>query len=611
MSHELSYVLDRAATLKAMNQQSLTERSRIRAIMNGGVEGIYAVMAWNLGKGASMSHSDIAGTYGVDLPTVNLLASGLERVAQKIGRAPSLKAPVMEDADERRRQQKKIDVVSGWDWRQRIELQYPQTGRWLPGYAFATWIVKGRKDPDGTPWPYVELRDPFDVYPGWFGSDQQPEEMAMVKVAPLHSLKHAYPDLGWDDLEKRLQRSRSSSSLSQNSGIVFGSQRTGAWEGPQTGIEVVEYMDSDGTSYVIPELEMMLTYVPNPLDSGPTFTFAKRFSFDRQISQYHHVIGLMSMMAKLNILGLIASEDSVFRETNIIGELESGEYKRGRFAVNFFAEGSAVSKPTGDVPQQVWAQIDRLERQLRIGAAYDVGQDAISPQSYATGAAVRELRSSESANIAENQLVLRHGSERVDEKRLEWATKMWRSRRTKIFDMAGTERYYKPATDIGDDYRTRRLYGAMATFDDQAKVVVGLQLLQGGIMSVETLQENIDGLEDLVRENDRIAAKTASDTLFARLAQRSEQDPKADAALVEIAANPSERTTILTKYFTPQEPQLSPEEQMALMAQAQGGLAPAEGLPSEAPPDVTSVMSRVEASGATAGGAQTVGTMRR
>ena len=66
MSHELSYVLDRAATLKAMNQQSLTERARIRAIMNGGVEGIYAVMAWNLGKGASMSHSDIAGTYGVD-----------------------------------------------------------------------------------------------------------------------------------------------------------------------------------------------------------------------------------------------------------------------------------------------------------------------------------------------------------------------------------------------------------------------------------------------------------------------------------------------------------------------------------------------------------------
>jgi hypothetical protein len=611
MTHDANHVLGRAQVLKQMNLHNQSDRHRIRSIMNGGVDGIMAIMVWDQGKGASMGAGEVANLYGVDLPTVNLLASGLDRSAQKIGRAPSLKAPITEEEAARRRQQKKIDVVAGWDYHQRLELQYPQAGRWALGYAIVPWVIKGRTAPDGTPFPYAELRDPYDVYPGWFGADQQPDELASVRKIPLLALRHAYPEENWDRIEAQIKENRRKGS-GEGAAAIFGSDRQASWEGPATGVEVIEYIDGTGTYYVIPEIGKLLTVVPNPLESGPPFVVARKFSFDRQISQYHHVIGLMSQMAKLNILGLIAAEDSVFRETNIIGELESGEYERGRFAVNMFAEGSRVEKPTGDVPQQVWAQIDRLERQLRIGAAYDVSQDAISPNSFATGAAVRELQSATQANISEYQLVFRHSVERLDAKRLEWAEAMWPSRRTRIFDISGKERFYRPSTDIRKDTRTRRMYGAMATFDDQAKVVVGLQLMQGDVMSVETLQENIDGLEDLERENDRIAAKKAWDTLLARLAARSEQDPKADAALVEIGNNPSQRRQILAKYFTPQDPQLSPEEQQALMAQQMPGLPPGAPMtaPMDQPPNVTSVLSRVEANGGTDAGVQTVGTRR-
>jgi hypothetical protein len=611
MPHDVSFVLDRAMSLKAINQQPQSERARIRAIMNGGVDGIHAIMAWDQGKGASMSsRGSIANNYGIDLPTVNLLASGLERFAQKVGRIPTLKAPLADDEGVRKRYQKRMDIVSGWDYQQGLELQFPQVGRWLPGYAFCAWVIKGRKDVDGNPYPVAELRDPYDLYPGWFGPDQQPDDMASVRKVPLHVIKHAYPELEWGDIEAKLKKARTGRSVS-TSVSTFGDSRSQTWEGARTGIEIVEYGDGDGWYYVIPEVEKLLSYVPNPLESGPAFVIGKRYNFDRQISQYHHVIGLMSQMAKLNILGLIAAEDSVFRETNIVGELESGTYERGRFAVNMFSEGSRIEKPTGDVPQQVWAQIDRLERQLRIGAAYDVSQDAISPNSFATGAAVRELQSASQANLSENQLVLQHSMQRVDARRLEWAEKLWNGRRTKVFDISGKTTHYRPSTDIKKDYRSRRMYGAMATFDDQAKIVVGLQLLQAEAMDIETMQENIDGLQDLPLINNRIAGKKALDTLFARLAQRSEQDPKADAALVQIAKNPEKRNEILTKYFTPEQPEISPEEQQMMMAQQQAGMAAAQGMPSEAPPNVTSVMSRVEASGATEAGAQTVGTMRR
>ena len=42
--------------------------------------------------------------------------------------------------------------------------------------------------------------------------------------------------------------------------------------------------------------------------------------------------GLMASMAKINVMSIIAMEDAVFTETNISGEMESGQYRKGRFA---------------------------------------------------------------------------------------------------------------------------------------------------------------------------------------------------------------------------------------------------------------------------------------
>ena len=65
---------------------------------------------------------------------------------------------------------------------------------------------------------------------------------------------------------------------------------------------------------------------------------------------------------KENILGTIAMEDAVFTETNIVGEIESGKYRKGRFAVNYLTPGSQVSKPVNNLPYQLFQQVDRLEK---------------------------------------------------------------------------------------------------------------------------------------------------------------------------------------------------------------------------------------------------------
>jgi hypothetical protein len=599
-------VLAHVDRLKSTNQEMAQDRERIRMIMNGGVDGIHAVMAWDFGKGASMkSRGEVAQAYGVDLPTVNLLASGLERSAQRIGAAPTLKPPNAEDPDHRAKLLKKVRIVTGWDEKDDVELHWPQIGRWLPGYGYALWKITQKRHSDGTPWPHAELRDPYNVYPGWFGASQQPSEAVTIRRVPLGTLQKVYPELNWTTIEGKL---KTKAGITGREIPILGQTGVRTWEGPKTGVEVAEYMCGDGSYYVMPEVEESLVMIPNPLESGPAFVFMKRFSFDKLISQYAHVIGLMAMQAKLNIMGLIASEDSVFRETNIYGDLISGDYERGRKGINVFERDARVEKPTADVPQIMWQQVDRLERQLRIGANYDQTQDGISPQAFATGQATRELGNAATTNVSEYHRVIRRAAQKLDAKRLEWAERAWGAQRRRIWDMAGRRENYRPLTDIKGVYGTRRVYGAMAGWDDGAKAVVGLQYQSAGVLSVEAIQENVDNLEDANVINEQNRRKQAETTLFARLSVRAEQDPTADAALVEIMRDPSKQDEILAKYFTPQEPQVSPEEQQQLAAMAAGMGGGAPPLPPGAPrPPASTVLSQVDQQGAVKGGAQTVG----
>ena len=70
------------------NQSAYSTRGRVRAIMNGGPDGIQALLGDNL-----------KGFQDWQVPVPNLMMSGLEHLAQKIGRIPNLmvKTPIEQD----------------------------------------------------------------------------------------------------------------------------------------------------------------------------------------------------------------------------------------------------------------------------------------------------------------------------------------------------------------------------------------------------------------------------------------------------------------------------------------------------------------------------------
>ena len=558
-------IIDAAQELVAGTPSDSRQLSkyRIRAILNGGADGIRAL----LGNQMDTSDADL-------LPAPNLLQSGIDRLAQKISGVPQVRVDVANNNDSSRaknRAEKIERIVTAYDEKQRLNLQLAQAARWLPGYGYCAWVITYKRDKNGFVYPCAELRDPYDTYPGNFGADQQPQELAILRNIPRWKLAQIYPEYTNTILKPQADNPNSQSMPLYAYGDNTGG---GDWEdNTGQGVDIIEYYDITGTYVVYPETRELFDYIPNGLSTVP-FVFMKRFSFDELKGQYDHTIGLMAMMAKINIMSAIAMEDAVFTETNISGELESGQYRKGRFAINYLSPGTQVSKPANNIPYQLFQQVDRLERQLRLVGGYPVTDDAQSPTSIATGAGLAELNSSMSLMINEYREIIKVGVAEMDAKRLEldelisMETGMDSKPIAGYYNGTAFSENYKPSTDIGGDHRTRRIYGVMAGFDEPQKIVTGLQLLQAGVIDTETLQDNIDGLENIVKVQERIRKNKAETVLFESVLARSAQgDPASTMAVVAIYENPNAMTEILKQFYTPEEPQMSPEEQALIQQQ--------------------------------------------
>lgn len=598
--HSPDEVLERADHLYQLNQPTFAERERLRLIMDGGPAGIKAL----LGTDKRLPNDD--------MPVVHLMDSGLRKFAQKLRHVPDLRIDPRADRDserEKRRVERRERIVRGYDQGDRLPMQLPQVGRWLPGYGLFAWIIKERRDALGRPYPTTELRDSYDLLPDTFGPNQQPESLAIRRnVNPL-VLARQYPVFAeaW---------------AKQKSAVGQGLLGESRWESVvRTGIEIIEYYDNTGRYLLCREPKLVLDYVPTFLNEAP-FVVGKRFAFSRPMSHYQHVIGLMAMLAKFNMYAEIVTQDSTFRETNVFGQMISSKYKRGRFAINEFEAGARVEKPMGDINYQTFQHIDRIERQLRIGGSYPVTDDSQSPLSFATGEGLDRITESRNDEISEYQLVIRDAVERRDSLMLEWDEKMYPGVRKPAIANTGNGAVveeYVPSRDIDGNYLTRRVFGVMATWDDATKIVGGLQLLGAGVIDLETLRENLSGLDNITQIGDRLTRDQVEahliETIKAMAAPTPEApqgDPRAILALVEIYKKPSDLATILDKFFTPEEPQMSPEEEMFLEQQQQGaaGGGPfADLFAGGANPAISTVLSRLEQGGATEGGVQTVSNL--
>lgn len=591
-SDRLKNDLNRVDHLRWSNDSRRTEMGRTRAIMDGGKAGLQVLLG------------NLDG-YGEDelslVPTANLMLAGIDRFAHKLGRRPDLNVlpPVNKDTDRaRKRADKMVRIVESYDDADAVEMMLPQVARWLVGYGFAVFTIATHHDADGHGYPRLQLRDPYDTFLGSFGIDQQPQEVAFVRTVPIMHVARMYPRLR-GRLEKLPQWGVAAFNAERaDTTSRFGGTGSRGWANRSgEGVTIVELVDHRGTHVMCEDIMASLEFTPN-LCATPPFRVIKRFSFNDLRGQFEHVIGLASSMAKMNLLVQIAAEDGVFTETNVYSNNEAFDYEKGRDALNYLGPQDRVEKPTTNIPFQLFQHIGTLERMLRSTARYSAQADGESPNSFATGAGLEQLASGFDAEIREYFTSLRHGLEQLDHMRLEYDTHHFAYAKP----MSGISKgevfaeTYNPGSDIVT-FRTRRSYGAMSGFDEPSKIATMLNLNQAGFMSQQTGMENLDGIENVQREKERILEERSMGILLQGLeAMAGQGDPKAMMALTDLMGSKDAKATLL-KFFTPEGDELSAEEE----AMANPPPPPELLQLPNTPPDVATVLARATDSGADVG----------
>lgn len=602
---DVGEVVPRVEYLRNINVDPKDDQERTRDILDGGEKGLRALL------GRAPTRGDIS------VPAANLMLSGITRAAQQLGVAPDLKIdPPTSTESERGKKasEKRERLVSCYDDISVLDMMLPQVARWLIGYGFVPVIIREEATSDGWPYPFAELRDPFECFPSEWGPQQQPRDLAFIRRVPRKEIARLYPSA----VGKLFARPPGGGPVWEDE---TARSATGTWSQPEgwenrsgTGVEIAEYHCESGMYVVSPDRKILLDYQPNPLSSGPAFHVFKRFSFNQLQGQFHHVVGLLAMMAKMNVLAQIAMEDAVFAETNVYGGDQGQPYRRGRNAVNYFEQGTQVDRPVQNLPYQLFEHIDRIERQLRDTAGYSIQDDGRSPNSYVTGRGLQELNTSGTAEMAEYQVVMRYGLQALDSKRLEWDECEYADLRKPMAGYrkgASFSEDYTPSAAINGNYRTQRIYGAMAGFDEPAKIVAILQLLQGNLVSAEWGMQQLSGIDSVTREKARIVAEAAERTVMQGLlasAANPEAPDHQRAVMAAVEMLPASKLRdALEKYYTEDGEEMSPEEEA--LAGVLGGPQEAGPQLPAAPPDLATVLSQLGGGGEVTGGVRTVGQL--
>ena len=565
--------------LRNIHQPTRAGRTRIQRVLDG-PEGIADILGIKKG--------------GETPPVANLVHSALNRLAQKINHVPDLTVDAHRDSQTAREQAEKIErIVRSYDDAARMDLATPQLARWLPGYGFCPIVVTDGYDRDGNPFPFAEIRDPYDSFPSSWGIQRPPDRIAFLRQIDPNRLARIYPEHAAD-----IRRQ------STYGGAVL-LDSTSQSQGPRgSTIEVAEYIDVNGTWTVLESKQILLDFTPNPVYPMPCFTVAQRFSFNKLIGHSDQSVGLLLANAKLNLLTLIAMEDAVFAEKVLEGELAQGnEWRTGPNAINHVTPGSKVYRLPSGVPPQMFQETDRVERQFRVTSGYSVMDDAQSPNSFVTGRGLDELRSGVDNEVKEYRTVERRAFEDIDTIRLCWDEKAYPNKRKPIYGYTGKARgaeMYRPKADIGGRWRTRRKDGLLSGLDEPSKVIQLLQLAQAEWMDDISAMEQIDGIDDIPKVRKRLASQRSEKLLTDIIGGLAGQgDPRAMEAFLRTMA-PSDWKEALEDLFMPDE-----DEQ----GQGQPPLGPPDQQAAGPSEDTATLMSRMLSGGGSTAGAQLVQRM--
>lgn len=321
-------------------------------------------------------------------------------------------------------------------------------------------------------------------------------------------------------------------------------------------VEITELVLPQVTIVAMTEPESyILREFKNPFGITPVWV-ARDISPDLDFhGQFDQLVPILVAQARLMALAVSYAEQQVAAETVIVGEVTSnqGRWATGPGAVNQIQpqQGASVQKLNNNMSPQVFQEIDRFERAMRISGPFPSSLSGESSTTWATGRGIEKLSESVDFEVSSKQEILA-------------AT---------LGEVFNAIPDFERAYGIIDPHFSKDVY-VVPTFAFGASPVNAVRLMQlnqTGLMSTQTTRNQLPEIEDAQAEEQQVTIERLREALVANLqgqAGQGQADP--DLLLSLIKDIREKKTPIEEAYATFQKAQ---QEQMASLL----GGAPAEG----------------------------------
>lgn len=308
----------------------------------------------------------------VALPAVTpaLITEVVDAMGQRAGAAnPNIWCPAIDPSKSRGRRSREYanirrKVLTATFFHSKGKLKLRRAYRHLAGYATAVLLIR---DDWETKLPVIEVRDPLNTYPDLHTAEDYGDHAncGFIFGKSTSWLRQTFPEC-----RKEL------------GGVVPKEP------GDHEVWDLVEWVDRDSWRIGIlgprklgfeePFLgaQQELIHMPNVLGRVPVVTPA-RVTLDRISSQLTHVTGISDLMARMQLLNVIATERAIFPDRYAIakdGEAPTilsadGTWQDGRTGILNQLEGVSSVGEIRSTPDPAGRQeIDRLERNIRVSS---------------------------------------------------------------------------------------------------------------------------------------------------------------------------------------------------------------------------------------------------
>lgn len=506
----------------------------------------------------------------------NLLAQGLDQTAMRIASTrPDIYCPPSDPSRKRSRDNSQITrkALFGWWEHSRMDLQLAKRARQLIGYS--TTVTQLRFNAD-TGCPEWHLRDPLTAYPATLlgVDDMLPRDCIFAYERPLGWLHTNYPQVAQ----------------------VFQSDSDA---GPDTGVELIEYVGPDETvliamrgpvntglfatsSYdsgenVVVELER----AENRLGVTP-IVCAQRISLDSSQGQFDGILGMYQMQARLMALEVIAVQKGVFPDTWLVGRagetpqiVNPADGLTGEVGVIRGGELRDMALQPGYMTNPA---IDRLERAQRLTAGIPPefgGESSTNIRTGRRGDSV--LSAAVDFPVQEAQRIMARSLQEENKLAIDMS-KAYAGNRGKSFyvttkNAKGTVDY-TPNTNF--DSSDNVVSYSQAGSDINNLVIGGGQRVGMGTMSKMSFMAIDPLVEDPEFEHDSVIAEQLEAALLSSLQQQAAEGaiPPADLArIMDLVANNELELAEAVERVQKEAQERQAKEVEAMSAEAMPGLA--------------------------------------